>query len=93
MAPSTYTIQYHITSRPMGDDSKLILQIWETVPGSHTNGQALLYQINYELQSDQGACTVINHLLESAGATQLTDYQFSKLQGRLKVHPNPTLRR
>ncbi|MFZ4666687.1 MAG: hypothetical protein ACOYME_09695 [Prochlorotrichaceae cyanobacterium] len=89
MTSCAYTIQYHVTSR---GNRKQILQIWELVREGSQGTETLLYQINYELNDLSSAHRIINHLLEAAGAKQLTPYQFEKLQGKLKVNPNPTLR-
>ena len=90
MNPPSYTIQYHVTKSK--NTPKQVLRIWETDPGALHDEDAILYQINYELDETSGAHQVINHLLEAAGAQRLTPYQFEKLKGKLKVNPNPTLR-
>lgn len=88
MMPSSYTIEYQICK----DREREILKIWEVVPNSVGSKQPWLYQMNYELSGDTSAHLIINYVLEAAGATQLTSYQFTRLNGKIKVMPNPTLR-
>ncbi|MFZ9737203.1 MAG: hypothetical protein ACO3EZ_04250 [Prochlorotrichaceae cyanobacterium] len=88
---SSYTIQYHVTQQPVAAKIKHVLHIWELVPTSRGQDN-LLYQINYEVQEESSVHRIINQLLGAAGAQQLSPYQFEKLQGKLKVNPNPTLR-
>ncbi|MGA0198560.1 MAG: hypothetical protein ACO3NK_05430 [Prochlorotrichaceae cyanobacterium] len=88
---SSYTIQYHVTQQSVAAKIKHILHIWELVPTA-CGQDNLLYQINYEVQEESSVHRIINQLLGAAGAQQLSSYQFEKLQGKLRINPNPTLR-
>lgn len=88
---TSYTIQYHVTQKSAAAKMRCILHIWELAP--NTCGQDnILYQLNYEIKEESSVYRIINQLLGAAGAQQLSSYQFEKLQGKLKVNPNPTLR-
>jgi len=90
ISPS-YTIQYHVTQQSVAAKMKCILHIWELSPNASSQDD-ILYQLNYEVEEESSVHRIINYLLGSAGAKQLSAYQFEKLQGKLKVNPNPTLR-
>jgi hypothetical protein len=88
MIPSSYTIEYQVYT----EAQRKVLKIWESAPPSEDRKLPWLYQINYELAEEKSACEIINHLLEAAGAGKISDYQFTKLNGKIKVMPHPTLK-
>jgi hypothetical protein len=88
MIPNGYTIQYQVQSK----SDKQILQVWELDPTANVAQKPWLYQMNYELSDHNSACSIINNILEAAGASKISDYQFAKFKGKIKVMPNPTLK-
>ncbi|KKJ01035.1 hypothetical protein [Prochlorothrix hollandica] len=88
MADPGYTLQYQIWQ----NQDQQMLSIWEPVPQNRNPDIPFLYQMNYPVDSAQSACVLLNEILKVAGAEKITPYQFSKLNGKIKVMPNPTLK-
>ena len=92
LSSASYTIQYHVTQESVATQIKCILHIWELAPNIPSGHDQVLYKLNYEVREESSVHRIINNLLGAAGAQQLSSYQFEKLQGKVKVNPNPTLR-